>query len=56
ITGSLDTHPLDREPLCIIAGARVADAAVMAGPRIGITRAVEWQLRFCERGSRWLSR
>jgi DNA-3-methyladenine glycosylase len=56
ITGEHDAHALDRPPLWICAAGRVADAEITTGPRIGITRAVEWPLRFCERGSRWLSR
>ncbi len=56
ITGELDTHPLDAPPLWIEAGAPVPPDAVAAGPRIGVTRAADWPLRFVVRGSRWLSR
>ena len=56
INGALDGHPLDRQPLWIEAGEEVADADVAYGPRIGITRAADWPLRFCVRSSRWLSR
>ncbi|MGH7446432.1 MAG: hypothetical protein ACRELT_02655 [Longimicrobiales bacterium] len=38
------------------AGARVDDDAVAHGPRIGITRAADWPLRFWERDSAWVSR
>ena len=56
ITGHLNAHVLDREPLYIRAGERVPDHAVASGPRIGITRAADWPLRFWEKGSRWVSR
>jgi DNA-3-methyladenine glycosylase len=56
ITGSLDGHPLQCAPLYILPGERVAAAAIAAGPRIGIRHAADWPLRFCERGSPWLSR
>jgi DNA-3-methyladenine glycosylase len=56
ITGVFNAHPLDRPPLRIVAGAPVADVAIACGPRIGITRAADWPLRFWERGSAWISR
>lgn len=56
ITGHLNAHALDRPPLHITAGRRIANAEMAAGPRIGITRAADWPLRFWEKGSRWVSR
>jgi DNA-3-methyladenine glycosylase len=56
ITGQLNAHSLDRAPLYIIAGNRIPDEATAAGPRIGITRAADWELRFWEKGNRWVSR
>jgi DNA-3-methyladenine glycosylase len=56
ITGLLNGHPLDRPPLCIIAGERIDDVAIAAGPRVGITRAAEWPLRFWHSGNAWVSR
>jgi DNA-3-methyladenine glycosylase len=38
--------------LAIYEGTRVPDAQVVIGPRVGISKAVEWPLRFrCEGGS-----
>lgn len=56
LTGELNHHPLDRPPLWAEQGAGVPDDVVERGPRIGITRAAEWPLRFWVRGSRWASR
>jgi DNA-3-methyladenine glycosylase len=56
ITGALDGHPLDRTPLWVEDGEQLAAEDVACGPRIGITHAAEWPLRFCARSSRWLSR
>jgi DNA-3-methyladenine glycosylase len=56
IDGRCDGHPLDRAPLWIEAGDKVANRDIVCGPRIGITRAIEWPLRFCVRESLWLSR
>lgn len=54
ITGEHNAHPLDRAPLYVRAADTVA--AIASGPRIGITRAVDWPLRFWESGNRWVSR
>lgn len=47
---------LTQSPLWIETGSPVAADAVACGPRIGITRAADWPLRFMERGSPWISR
>ena len=56
IDGKLNGHQLDRAPLWIEAGERFTRRSIVSGPRIGITRAAEWPLRFCVRDSVWLSR
>lgn len=57
ITGELNRHPLDRPPVWIAAGDRAIDPAeIVAGPRIGVTRARDWPLRFHLRGNPWVSR
>ncbi|HEX6306942.1 MAG TPA: DNA-3-methyladenine glycosylase [Longimicrobiales bacterium] len=56
ITGQQNAHSLDRDPLLILPGDRVADDEIECGPRIGITRAADWPLRFWMRSSAWISR
>ena len=56
ITGALDGHDLALPPLMIAAGDTIPDDAVAVGPRIGITRAADWPLRFFLEGSPWISR
>ncbi|HEX7118108.1 MAG TPA: DNA-3-methyladenine glycosylase [Longimicrobiales bacterium] len=56
ITGRENGHPLDRPPLVIHEGEPVDDGDVAVGPRIGITRAADWPLRFHVRGNAWVSR
>jgi DNA-3-methyladenine glycosylase len=55
ISGGLNYHRLQEPPL-EIQGPADRLVSVSAGPRIGISRAKEWPLRFTERSSLWLSR
>jgi DNA-3-methyladenine glycosylase len=54
ITPEHDGLPLDRPPFELRRGG--ADAAIVQGPRIGISRGRERQWRYCLAGSPYLSR
>ena len=56
VTGVLDGVPLQRRPLRILRNPARGRLLVGAGPRIGVSRAADWPLRFVVRGSPWLSR
>jgi DNA-3-methyladenine glycosylase len=56
IDAACDGHRLDRAPLWIEAGEPIRPKNIVAGPRIGITKAADWPLRFCVRNSLFLSR
>jgi len=56
ITGELNGHPLQEPPLRLLAGVPVAADRVAVGPRIGVTGAVDWPLRFYLADSPWVSR
>ena len=48
--------PLQRHPVVIRAGSPVKDSDVEITPRIGITQASDWPLRFLVRGNSFVSR
>jgi DNA-3-methyladenine glycosylase len=56
VTGAQDGVRLDRGPLRILPPDDAGSFEAVAGPRVGISSARDWPLRFCVRGSRWLSR
>jgi DNA-3-methyladenine glycosylase len=56
ITGALDGHPLDQSPLTLHAAPDDEHVDIAVGPRVGISRAVDWPLRFRVRDSPWVSR
>ena len=57
IDGRLNGLPLDASsPLRVRRGAPVADGRVLVTPRIGITRAADWPLRWLVRDSAYVSK
>jgi DNA-3-methyladenine glycosylase len=56
ITGSFDGESLAGPRIRIFRPVGRQPLRIVAGPRIGITRAADWPLRFCVAGSPWLSR
>lgn len=55
LDGRWNRHPLDRPPLRLCAGVPVPADRIAAGPRIGVTRATDWPLRFWIADSPWVS-
>jgi DNA-3-methyladenine glycosylase len=57
VTGALNGVSLQRGPLRIVEdGSRPARASIAIGPRIGISQAKDWPLRFYLKDSPWVSR
>lgn len=56
VTGREDGVPLTRGRLRIVRRRTRQRDAIIVTPRIGITRAVDWPLRFLIAGSPWVSR
>jgi DNA-3-methyladenine glycosylase len=56
ITLALDGRLMRASEVTVRRGRAVPDADVVASPRVGITKAADWPLRFTVRGSPWISR
>lgn len=56
ITLALDGAAMRSSTVTVERGAPVAPQDVVASPRVGITKATDWPLRFTLRGSNWVSR
>jgi DNA-3-methyladenine glycosylase len=56
ITLELDGAAMSSSNVRVRRGAPLAPDDIVTGPRIGITKAAEWPLRFTVRGSPWISR
>jgi DNA-3-methyladenine glycosylase len=56
VTGSLNGVSLQRGLLRIIDGTRPRKQDIIAGPRVGITQATDWPLRFYLKDSPFVSR
>ena len=56
ITGVLNGRPLQRGPLVVREGTVYPDADVVVTPRIGITRAADWPLRWLVRDNPYVSK
>lgn len=55
LTGALDGLPMRDARASILVGESIPASEVMCTPRIGITRAADWPLRFLVRNSPWVS-
>ena len=56
ITGDLDGHSLEKEPLAVFKGWILEDRDIGTSGRVGVTKAADWPLRFFVRGHPELSR
>lgn len=55
LAAALDGLPMHRSLVRVLRGERLADEEIVTTPRIGITHAADWPLRFAVRGSPWRS-
>ena len=55
VTGELNGASLQRGMLRIVEGTRPGRGQIAVGPRIGITQATDWPLRFYLKNSPWVS-
>ena len=55
VTGALNGVSLQRGVLRILEGTRPRNRDIVTGPRIGITQATNWPLRYYLKGSPWVS-
>lgn len=56
VTGALNGVSLQRGLLRIVEGTAPGKREIVTGPRIGITQATDWPLRFYLKDSPWISR
>lgn len=55
VDGELDGHSLDSPPLRLLPGWSVDEARIRRSPRVGVTAARDWPLRFFLHGNRHVS-
>jgi DNA-3-methyladenine glycosylase len=56
ISRSVDGLPMRGSPVTVVSGSAIAEPDTEATPRIGITKAADWPLRYAIAGSPWTSR
>jgi len=55
ISRALDGHSMPKAPIVIVPGEPPTEESIATTPRIGLTKAADWPLRFAIRGSPWVS-